>query len=309
MDNKKIFASEITPERIYQNRRSFLKKLGLASVSLGLHPMISWANFSHLKKNSSDHRDNLTSYRDITSYNNFYEFGLQKSSPKKNAHRMTIDPWSVQIDGELEKNRTYTLEDLINLASLEERVYRLRCVEGWSMVIPWVGFSLNKLIKKLTLTSRAKFVIFETLYRPKEMNGQNSAVLDWPYTEALRIDEAIHPLTLLCFGLYGKILPNQNGAPVRLVVPWKYGFKSIKSIVRIKFVETIPMTTWVLSNPKEYGFYANVNPNVDHPRWTQSTERRIGDSVFAKRRKTEFLNGYADEVGYLYSGLDLTKNF
>ena len=222
---------------------------------------------------------------------------------------MKVDPWSVEISGHIETNKTYALEDLVKLASLEERVYRLRCVEGWSMVIPWIGFSLSVLLKKLALTSRAKYIIFETLFRPDEMEGQKSRVLDWPYLEALRIDEAMHPLTLLCFGVYGKVLPNQNGAPVRLIIPWKYGFKSIKSIVKIKFVESMPKTTWALSNPNEYGFYANVNPNVDHPRWTQATERRIGDSILAKRRKTEFLNGYAEEVSYLYSGLDLKKNF
>jgi len=307
--NKKFLASEITAEKIYHERRNFLKKLGLASATLGFSPALSFANMTDVKKIPHNIKDNLTSYKDVTSYNNFYEFGLQKSSPKANAHKMKIDPWAVEISGEIEKNKTYALEDLVKLASLEERIYRLRCVEGWSMVIPWVGFSLSVLLKKLTLSSRAQYVVFETLYRPNEMEGQKSRVLDWPYIEALRIDEAMHPLTMLCFGVYGKVLPNQNGAPVRLVIPWKYGFKSIKSIVKIKFVETMPQTTWALSSPKEYGFYANVNPTVDHPRWTQATERRIGDSILAKRRKTEFLNGYADEVGYLYSGLDLKKNF
>ena len=309
MANKKILASEITAEKIYYDRRNFLKKIGFASSAIGFSPLLSFANMSQAKKNPHDIKDSLTSFKDVTSYNNFYEFGLQKSSPKAHAHKMKVDPWSVEISGHIETNKTYALEDLVKLASLEERVYRLRCVEGWSMVIPWIGFSLSVLLKKLALTSRAKYIIFETLFRPDEMEGQKSRVLDWPYLEALRIDEAMHPLTLLCFGVYGKVLPNQNGAPVRLIIPWKYGFKSIKSIVKIKFVESMPKTTWALSNPNEYGFYANVNPNVDHPRWTQATERRIGDSILAKRRKTEFLNGYAEEVGYLYSGLDLKKNF
>lgn len=309
MANKKILASEITAEKIYYDRRNFLKKIGFASAAIGFSPLLSFANMSQAKKIPHDIKDSLTSFKDVTSYNNFYEFGLQKSSPKAHAHKMKVDPWSVEISGHIETNKTYALEDLVKLASLEERVYRLRCVEGWSMVIPWIGFSLSVLLKKLALTSRAKYIIFETLFRPDEMEGQKSRVLDWPYLEALRIDEAMHPLTLLCFGVYGKVLPNQNGAPVRLIIPWKYGFKSIKSIVRIKFVESMPKTTWALSNPNEYGFYANVNPNVDHPRWTQATERRIGDSILAKRRKTEFLNGYAEEVGYLYSGLDLKKNF
>lgn len=308
MSIRKILPSEITSEKVYLERRNFLKILGLAGLSAMLAPSLSFANFKEFIKDQGSN-DTLTSFEDITSYNNFYEFGLDKSSPKKNAQKMITEPWTIDINGEIEKNITLSIDDLLKMAPMEERVYRLRCVEGWSMVVPWIGYSLNVLLKKIQITSRAKYIVFKTLFRPSEMEGQKTNILNWPYVEALRIDEAMHPLTILCFGLYGKNLPKQNGAPVRTVVPWKYGFKSIKSIVEISFVEQMPKTTWMLASPKEYGFYANVNPNVDHPRWTQATERRIGDSVFAKRRKTEFLNGYSEEVGHLYSSMDLKKFF
>ncbi len=248
--------------------------------------------------------ETLTDYAAVTTYNNFYEFGTDKASPAELAGRLTTDPWSVTIDGEVARPGTYTLEDLLKPHPLEERIYRLRCVERWSMVIPWIGFPLADLIKRVEPTSRAKYVAFTTLYRPGEMPGQRRRVLDWPYVEGLRMDEAMHPLTLLAVGLYGEVLPNQNGAPLRLVVPWKYCFKSIKSIVRIHFGERQPMTTWHKAAPHEYGFYANVNPEVDHPRWSQKRERRIGEF---RKRKTLPFNGYAEEVAHLYAGMDLRR--
>ncbi|HUE75752.1 MAG TPA: protein-methionine-sulfoxide reductase catalytic subunit MsrP, partial [Chloroflexota bacterium] len=241
-----------------------------------------------------------------TTYNNFYEFGLGKSDPARNAHTLRVRPWTINVEGDVANPQVIDIDTLLEWFPLEERVYRMRCVEAWSMVIPWLGFPLGDLIKRLEPTGKAKYVEFITLLRPEEMPGQRSSVLDWPYVEALRLDEAMNPLTMLAVGLYGKTLPNQNGAPLRLVVPWKYGFKGIKSIVTIRFTETQPKTTWELAGPREYGFYANVNPAVDHPRWSQATERRIGEFL---RRKTLPFNGYEEEVAGLYAGMDLQKNF
>jgi sulfoxide reductase catalytic subunit YedY len=248
----------------------------------------------------------MTPFKDVTTYNNFYEFGVDKSDPAANAHFLRPRPWTIEFSGEISKPQTVDIDSLIKWFPLEERVYRMRCVEAWSMVIPWLGFPLAGLIKRLEPTSRAKYVAFTTLLDPAQMPGQRRRILDWPYVEGLRIDEAANPLTLLAVGLYGKQLPNQNGAPIRLVTPWKYGFKGIKSIVRVQFTEKQPPTTWSLSAPSEYGFYANVNPEVDHPRWSQATERRIGE---LRRRKTLPFNGYGEQVASLYSGMDLRKNF
>jgi sulfoxide reductase catalytic subunit YedY len=251
-----------------------------------------------------------TDYTDATGYNNFYEFGTDKSDPAANAHTLKTRPWTVAIEGEVRKPKVYDIEELLKLGPMEERVYRLRCVEGWSMVIPWVGYSLAELIKRVEPTGNAKFVEFVTLADPKTMPFVGSRVLQWPYVEGLRLDEAMHPLTLLSFGMYGEVLPNQNGAPIRLVVPWKYGFKSGKSIVKIRFTDKQPATSWVKSAAQEYGFYSNVNPDVDHPRWSQATERRIGeDGLFAKKRPTLLFNGYGAQVAQLYAGMDLKKNF
>ena len=252
-----------------------------------------------------------TDYADATSYNNYYEFGTDKSDPARNAHTLQVRPWSVEVGGLVNKPRTFAIDDLLKLSPQQERIYRLRCVEGWSMVIPWIGYSLSELIRQVEPQGGAKFVEFVTLADPKTMPFVGSRVLEWPYVEGLRMDEAMHPLTLLAFGMYGETLPKQNGAPVRLVVPWKYGFKSAKSLVKIRFVEQQPQTAWNKAAAQEYGFYSNVNPNVDHPRWSQATERRIGEAggLFAKRRKTLMFNGYEEQVGQLYAGMDLKKNF
>jgi sulfoxide reductase catalytic subunit YedY len=249
------------------------------------------------------------SYEDITTYNNYYEFGTDKSDPAANSHKFKPTPWSVTIDGEAEVKGRFTLEDILKPQTLEERVYRLRCVEAWSMVIPWTGFSLASLLQRFKPTSRAKYVEFTTLMDPRQMPGQQDQVLDWPYVEGLRMDEAMHPLTFMAVGLYGKTLPNQCGAPLRLVTPWKYGFKNIKAIVRIRFTEQQPRNSWQIANPGEYGFFANVNPAVDHPRWSQATERRIGSGLIAKRVATLPFNGYAQQVASLYSGMDLRRNY
>ncbi|QEL56777.1 protein-methionine-sulfoxide reductase catalytic subunit MsrP [Chromobacterium paludis] len=295
-------ASDITSESVYFNRRSFM--LGAAGLLLSAETLAGLnARKSPLSQLASNDKPN--SLKDITSYNNFYELGTDKADPAENAGSLHTRPWSVMVDGEVAKPRRFAIEDLLKFP-LEERVYRLRCVEGWSMVIPWVGFPLASLLKQMNPTSRAKYVAFETLERPGEMPGQRTGVLDWPYREGLRIDEAMHPLTILAVGLYGNVLPNQNGAPIRLVVPWKYGFKSIKSIVRIRLQETMPATSWNLANAHEYGFYSNVNPEVDHPRWSQASERRIGEFF---KRKTLMFNGYADQVAGLYRGMDLRKNY
>ena len=254
--------------------------------------------------------DKLTPHEDVTTYNNFYEFGTDKSDPAENAHTLKTRPWTLVIDGEVGKPQRLGLDDLLKLAPMEERIYRMRCVEGWSMVIPWVGYSLSALIRKAEPTSRAKYVEFTTLADPKQMPGVRSSVLDWPYVEGLRLDEALHPLTLMAFGLYGEVLPNQNGAPLRLVVPWKYGFKSAKSIVRMRLVEREPVSSWTKAAQREYGFYSNVNPKVDHPRWSQATERRIGEGgFFTPRKATLMFNGYEAQVGQMYAGMDLSKFF
>lgn len=247
-----------------------------------------------------------TGFRDATTYNNFYEFGTRKSDPEVYAHRLVTDPWSLTLEGELDDPGTFALEDVLRHQALEERIYRLRCVEAWSMVIPWIGFPLRDLLARHGPTSRARYVVFESILDPDNLRGQRRSIIDWPYREALRIDEAMHPLTLLAVGMYGQAMPNQNGAPIRLVVPWKYGFKSIKSVVRIALVEERPTTSWIEQRPTEYGFYANVNPEVAHPRWSQARERRIGESG---RRETLMFNGYADEVAGLYAGMDLTRDF
>ena len=254
--------------------------------------------------------EKTTPYADVTSYNNYYEFGTDKSDPARSAGSLKTRPWTVAIEGEVKKPKVYDLDELLKLSTMEERVYRLRCVEGWSMVIPWVGYSFSELIKRVEPTGKAKFVEFVTTADAKQMPGVNSRVLAWPYVEGLRLDEAMNPLTLLTFGLYGEVLPNQNGAPVRVIVPWKYGFKSGKSIVKIRFVERQPATSWNLAAPSEYGFYSNVNPDVDHPRWSQAKERRIGeDGLFAKKRPTLMFNGYEAQVGQLYAGMDLKRFF
>jgi methionine sulfoxide reductase catalytic subunit len=310
-----IPASEITPEPVYRARREFMSgalALGAALPSAAAAQMLM--NVTMIEKlqyranprYSTDEPRN--SFEEISSYNNFYEFGTDKSDPAKNARNFRTRPWNVTVAGEAEVTGTYALDDLLKPHALEERIYRLRCVEAWSMVIPWVGFPLAELIKRCKPTSRAKYVEFTTLHDPKQMPGQRSPVLQWPYVEGLRMDEAMHPLTLMAVGLYGEVLPNQNGAPLRLVVPWKYGFKSIKSIVRIRFTETQPRSSWMISAPREYGFYANVNPAVDHPRWSQKRERRIGAGSLWDRRPTLPFNGY-DEVAALYRGMDLTKFF
>jgi len=311
---KKIPSSEITPEHIYNDRRNFIKNLGLilSSTALSTFTNTGFAALNTLPSfiQSKDHgNEKLTSFKDITSYNNYYEFGTSKSDPQDHAHLLKIDPWSISIEGSVAKPLKLDIDELIKLIPIEERIYRLRCVEGWSMVIPWIGIPLNSLLKKITPTGNAKYVEFVSLKRPSEMIGQKDDMLDWPYTEGLRLDEAMHPLTILAVGLYGKVLPKQNGAPIRLVVPWKYGFKSIKAITKIRLVEKMPISTWMKANPKEYGFYSNVNPEVDHPRWTQATERRIGESLLSPRLKTQMLNGYKEEVAHLYQGMDLNKNF
>ena len=311
---KKIPSSEITPEHIYNDRRNFIKNLGLILSSTALSTFTN-TGFTALNTlpsfiQSKDlSNEKLTSFKDITSYNNYYEFGTSKSDPQDHAHLLKIDPWSISIEGSVAKPLKLDIDELIKLIPIEERIYRLRCVEGWSMVIPWIGIPLNSLLKKITPTGNAKYVEFVSLKRPSEMIGQKDDMLDWPYTEGLRLDEAMHPLTILAVGLYGKVLPKQNGAPIRLVVPWKYGFKSIKAITKISLVEKMPISTWMKANPKEYGFYSNVNPEVDHPRWTQATERRIGESLLSPRLKTQMFNGYKEEVAHLYQGMDLNKNF
>jgi sulfoxide reductase catalytic subunit YedY len=300
---KKIKYSEVTPEKIYNNRRSFIKSLGLGAGSMALTalPLINNA------KSANDLK--LTSYKDITTYNNYYEFGTAKGDPYKYSQNFKTNPWNIVIEGEVEKPIQISIDEILETFVSEERIQRLRCVEGWSMVIPWMGFSLNQLLSKVSLTSKAKFVEFESVFDPEQMKGQRYPVLQWPYREGLRIDEAMHPLTTVVTGLYGKKLPNQNGAPLRIFMPWKYGFKSAKAIVKIKLVEKMPTSSWMRASPREYGFYSNVNPDVDHPRWSQATERVIGNDIFAPRVKTLMFNGYGDEVASLYTGMDLRKYF
>ena len=322
-----IASAEITDEAFYRDRRRFMQLMGGAAMALGAAPLLqacssdpAAADFAaaggppveppqtplaNYKPRVVSTDEKLNTFEEITGYNNFYEFGQSKSDPQRHAGKLTISPWKVKIDGHCNKPADYHLEDLIKPHQLEERIYRLRCVEGWSMVIPWIGIPLADILKRAEPTGKATFVEFTTLLRPSEMFGQNSSSLDWPYTEGLRMDEAMHPLTILAVGLYGKTLMNQNGAPIRLVVPWKYGFKSIKSIVRIRLVDRMPATAWAVANPSEYGFYSNVNPEVDHPRWSQKTERRIPG--FLKNHPTEMFNGYGDQVAKLYAGMDLRK--
>ncbi|MEM9428029.1 MAG: protein-methionine-sulfoxide reductase catalytic subunit MsrP [Pseudomonadota bacterium] len=303
-----IKSSEITPKSVYLSRRKLLA--GAAGAAL-VAPTMAQSKPLTYKPWSGATPGELTDYDDVTSYNNFYEFGLDKSDPKKYAGELTVDPWSVRIDGLVEKPGDYALEDLMAPHTLEERIYRFRCVEAWAMVIPWIGVPLASILDRAGVQSGAKYVSFETLYRPDEMRGQRGAfqLLEWPYREGLRLDEAMHSLTIMATGLYGEVLPNQNGAPFRLVVPWKYGFKSIKSIVRISLTEEEPPTSWNVQAPREYGFYANVNPEVDHPRWSQARERVIGGGIFARKQPTLLFNGYADEVGSLYSDMDLVTHF
>jgi methionine sulfoxide reductase catalytic subunit len=317
-------SSEITPRAVYDGRRDLLKLMatGVAGAALA-----SWASRQAFAQGARPGKlaplagikssvpggvtmEKLTDYKDVTSYNNFYEFGTDKADPARNAHTLKTSPWTVEVEGLVKKPARYTLEDLLKLSPQEERIYRLRCVEGWSMVIPWVGYSMSKLIEKVEPLGNAKFVEFVSQADPKTMPFVGSRVLDWPYVEGLRMDEARHPLTLLTFGMYGEVLPNQNGAPVRIVVPWKYGFKSGKSLVRIRFTDSEPKTAWNKAAANEYGFYSNVNPNVDHPRWSQATERRIGeDGLLARKRKTLMFNGYEAQVAQMYAGMDLQKNF
>jgi sulfoxide reductase catalytic subunit YedY len=311
-------ASEITPERVYRERRRLMQGLA-AGAALGALPALAQtarpgkgAALPGARSSVAGAlaMDKLTSFADITAYNNFYEFGTDKGDPARHAGALKPRPWTVAVEGEVKKPGSYDLDALMKMAPMEERVYRLRCVEGWSMVIPWVGYSLSELIKRVEPTGNAKYVQFVTLADPKQMPGLAYGSLDWPYVEGLRMDEALHPLTLLAFGLYGEVLPNQSGAPVRAVVPWKYGFKSGKSIVKIRFVEKQPKTSWETAIPSEYGFYSNVNPKVDHPRWSQASERRIGeDGLFAKKRPTLMFNGYEAQVGQLYAGMDLKKYY
>jgi sulfoxide reductase catalytic subunit YedY len=304
-----IAPTEITPREVYLRRRDFIAGAAAASLigTMSTSPAAATAPLQFAKSPLST-AEPPTPRKDVTSYNNFYEFGADKDDPVRNAHTLTTKPWSVKIDGLVGKPSTYDYDDLFKNAALEERIYRMRCVEGWSMVIPWIGIPLADILKRVEPQGSAKYVAFETLVRPQEMPGQTGFFqpLPWPYVEGLRLDEAMHPLTILAVGLYGETLPNQNGAPVRLVVPWKYGFKSIKSIVRISLTEKQPPTSWMMQNPREYGFYSNVNPKVDHPRWSQATERRIGESgLFVKRRETLMFNGYGEQVASLYAGLDL----
>lgn len=308
--------SEITPKSVYLRRREFLKATGALGLGAGLalaRPAQAeegrGAKLAEVRKSPLSTMEPLTSYKDITHYNNFYEFGTDKSDPAQQAHLLRTRPWTVAVEGLVRRPRVYDIDELLKLAPLEERIYRLRCVEAWSMVVPWVGYPLSALIRQVEPLGSAKFVEFTTVLRPSEMPGQRLPILAWPYVEGLRLDEAMHPLTLLCLGLYGEVLPNQNGAPVRIVVPWKYGFKSGKSIVKIRFTEFQPRTSWNLAAPHEYGFYANVNPTVDHPRWSQAKERRIGEGLFARKRDTLMFNGYAEQVAHLYAGIDLRKHF
>ena len=295
--------SDVTPKPDFLNRRQIIA--GAAAIGIA-GPASAKMSF---KKTGYGRDLKPNSYEDITSYNNFYEFGTGKDDPARNAHTLTTDPWSVIVDGLVDNPGTYGLEDLISGMPIEERIYRFRCVEAWSMVVPWIGFELSHLLKKVGVQSGARYVAFETLVRPEEMPGQRRATLNWPYVEGLRLDEAMNPLTMMATGLYGEELPNQNGAPMRLVVPWKYGFKSIKSVVRISLTKKEPPATWNITNPREYGFYSNVNPNVDHPRWSQATERPIGGGLFAGRKETLMFNGYEKEVAGLYAGMDLNKFF
>jgi methionine sulfoxide reductase catalytic subunit len=311
-----IRSSEITDKKVYLRRRQFIQAaalttIGAATGAVGVDRAAaqSWPRVKiagAINDSGYGEGEKQTPYQDVTTYNNFYEFGTDKEDPAANAHTLKIKPWTVKVEGKVAKPADYHLEDVMKPHALEERVYRLRCVERWSMVIPWVGFPLASFLKRIQPASSAKFVQFTTLYNPQQMPGQRRDVLEWPYLEGLRLDEAMHPLTILAVGLYGEHLPNQNGAPLRLIVPWKYGFKSIKSIVKIRLTDAQPMNTWQLSAPHEYGFYSNVNPERDHPRWSQARERRIGEFFM---RPTLMFNGYGDQVASLYTGMDLKRNY
>jgi len=304
-----ILPSEITPPEIYRERRRFMQGMGVlaASAALGGAPDAqAGTRLAGVRSSAYTLDDEKTPYKAVTTYNNFYEFGTDKSDPSDHAGSLKTRPWTVTVEGEASKPGVYDIDSLLKLAPLEERIYRMRCVEGWSMVIPWVGFPLSELIRRAAPTGKAKYVEFVSLNDPRRMPAQRSGVLDWPYVEGLRLDEAMHPLTILAVGLYCEVLPNQNGAPIRLVVPWKYGFKSAKSIVRIRFVEKLPLTAWMRAAPQEYGFYSNVNPHVDHPRWSQAKERRIGEFL---KRDTLMFNGYGAQVAQLYRGMDLQRFF
>jgi sulfoxide reductase catalytic subunit YedY len=309
--------SEITSQSLYLNRRKFLAGMAIAGAAaatgVGLREIVSpsttglaGSKINGMQKSPFSTTEAITPYKDVTNYNNYYEFSTDKDGPAKLATNFRTRPWKVKIDGQVEKKQELDVDAILKMAAPEERIYRHRCVEGWSIVVPWVGFSLSELIKQVNPTSKAKFVEFTTIYDPSQMPGQQRQVLVWPYVEGLRMDEAMNPLTLLCFGMYGEDLPNQDGAPIRIVVPWKYGFKSAKAIVRIRFTEKQPQNTWNISAPQEYGFYSNVNPNVDHPRWSQAKERRLGEFF---KRPTLMFNGYGDQVASLYTGMDLKKNF
>lgn len=310
-DSAAIRPSEITPEEIYVNRRTLLQAaLATGAVGVGAawpkrSEAVTDLRFKRNDRYSLSEKPN--SYEDITTYNNFYEFGVDKSAPAENSGRFKPAPWTIAVSGEAESTGKFALDDILKPHALEERIYRLRCVEAWSMVIPWIGVPLANVLRGFKPTSKAKYVAFKTVLRPAEMPGQRYPVLEWPYVEGLRIDEAMHPLSILAVGLYGKTLPNQNGAPLRLVTPWKYGFKGIKSIVEIRFTEKEPPTSWNISAPHEYGFYANVNPTVDHPRWSQARERRIGGGLFDPRVPTQMFNGYEKEVASMYKGIDLRR--
>ena len=312
-----IRSSEITPKSLYLNRRQFLTGAAIAGAAtatgVGLREIVSPSTsalaankIDGIKKSPLSTTETITPYKDVTNYNNYYEFSTNKDEPAKLAQKFRTRPWKVKIEGLVDKKQELDIDTILKMAPPEERIYRHRCVEGWSIVVPWVGFSLSELIKRVNPTAKANFVEFTTLYDLSQMPGQQRSVLQWPYVEGLRMDEAMNPLALLCFGMYGEDLPNQDGAPLRIVVPWKYGFKSAKAIVKIRFTEKQPLNTWNISAPTEYGFYSNVNPNVDHPRWSQAKERRLGE--FSKR-PTLMFNGYADQVASLYTGMDLKKNF
>ncbi len=313
-----IRSSEITTESDYLNRREFIKKSGILAGAawaggLSLPAMATssdyGSDFPGLIKTAYGKGEKLTSFEDATTYNNYYEFGTGKKDPARNAKHFKTDPWSITVEGEANKTGTFHLEDILKHAQIEERIYRFRCVEAWSMVVPWVGFSLADMLKRFEPTSKAKYVQFETLHDPEQMPGQVRRVLDWPYRDGLRMDEAMNPLCFMATGIYGRNMPNQNGAPIRLIVPWKYGFKNIKSIVKIKFTEHEPVCTWNVTGPKEYGFYSNVNPDVDHPRWSQATERALGTNFWEPKTKTQLFNGYGEQVAHLYKGMNLRKFF
>ena len=300
--------SDVTPKPLWLNRRQLIASAGTAVLAPSILASPALAKIEAAKSPLST-TDTPNTFEEITTYNNFYEFGTGKEDPAANAAALTTDPWSIEIGGMVDKPGTYDLADILKGQPLEERIYRFRCVEAWSMVVPWIGFQLSGLLNRVGVQPSAKYVAFETLVRPEEMFGQKSPILEWPYREGLRLDEAMHPLTILATGLYGEEMPKQNGAPIRLVVPWKYGFKSIKSIVKISLTDSMPQTTWNMLQPSEYGFYSNVNPTVDHPRWSQASERRVGAGLFAGRQDTLMFNGYEEQVASLYAGKDLSKDF